>query len=112
MYGAGAAAAPFAPTPSSGSSKSWNAQKNNVLRIVGLMSIPPASEDPEESRPWFRGLRELRDELRADFSLELPCLSMGMSGDFEIAVAEGATHVRVGSSVFGKRQYKVEGELG
>lgn len=82
------------------------------LRIVGLMSIPPASEDPEESRPWFRGLRELRDELRADFSWELPCLSMGMSGDFEIAIAEGATHVRVGSSIFGNRTYKVKGELG
>lgn len=82
------------------------------LHIVGLMSIPPASEDPEESRHWFRGLRELRDELRAEFALEMPCLSMGMSGDFEIAVAEGATHVRVGSSIFGKRSYKVEGELG
>jgi pyridoxal phosphate enzyme (YggS family) len=82
------------------------------LRIVGLMSIPPAAENPEESRPWFRRLRELRDDLRAEFSTELPDLSMGMSGDFEIAVQEGATHVRVGSSIFGKRTYKVEGELG
>jgi pyridoxal phosphate enzyme (YggS family) len=82
------------------------------LRIVGLMSIPPAAEDAEDSRPWFLDLRVLRDELRADFSLDLPFLSMGMSGDFEIAVAEGATHVRVGSSIFGKRPYKVEGELG
>lgn len=82
------------------------------LSIVGLMCIPPASENPEDSRQWFRGLRELRDELRAKFPLELPYLSMGMSGDFEIAVAEGATHVRVGSSIFGKRPYKVKGELG
>lgn len=82
------------------------------ISIAGLMSIPPAVEDPEDSRPWFRALRELRDELRADFSVKMPCLSMGMSGDFEIAVEEGATHVRVGSSIFGKRQYKVEGELG
>lgn len=82
------------------------------LRIIGLMSIPPAVEDPEETRSWFRGLRGLRDELRANFFTELPCLSMGMSGDFEIAIAEGASHIRVGSSIFGKRPYKVEGELG
>lgn len=82
------------------------------LSVVGLMSIPPAADDPVDSRPWFRALRELRDDLRAEFSVELPYLSMGMSGDFEIAVEEGATHVRVGSSIFGKRQYKVEGELG
>lgn len=82
------------------------------LRLAGLMSIPPAVADPENSRPWFRALRELRDELRTEFSVELPDLSMGMSGDFEIAVEEGATHVRVGSSIFGKRQSKVEGELG
>lgn len=82
------------------------------LRIAGLMSIPPAAENPEDSRPWFRGLRELRDDLCTEFPLELPSLSMGMSGDFEIAVEEGATHVRVGSSIFGNRTYKVEGELG
>lgn len=82
------------------------------LNIVGLMSIPPASDHPEDSRQWFRGLRELRDHYCAKFSLELPYLSMGMSGDFEIAVEEGATFVRVGSSIFGKRAYKVEGELG
>lgn len=82
------------------------------LHVVGLMSIPPAAENPEDARPWFRGLRELRDDLRAEFSIALPSLSMGMSGDFEIAVEEGATHVRVGSSIFGKRAYQVEGELG
>jgi uncharacterized pyridoxal phosphate-containing UPF0001 family protein len=82
------------------------------LRIVGLMSIPPADEHPEDSRRWFRGLRELRDALRGISLMELPYLSMGMSGDFDIAVEEGATHVRVGSSIFGKRSFKVEGELG
>ncbi|MDE0835648.1 MAG: YggS family pyridoxal phosphate-dependent enzyme [Akkermansiaceae bacterium] len=82
------------------------------LDVVGLMTIPPAVEDAEESRHWFRGLRELRDSLAAGFSAKLPFLSMGMSGDFEVAVEEGATHVRVGSAIFGKRDYRVEGELG
>jgi PLP dependent protein len=82
------------------------------LKIMGLMSIPPAASDPEDSRHWFRRLRELRDELREKFSMDLPFLSMGMSGDFEIAVEEGATHVRVGSSIFGKRTNKIQGELG
>ena len=82
------------------------------LDVVGLMTIPPAVEDAEESRHWFRGLRELRDSLEAGFSAKLPFLSMGMSGDFEVAVEDGATHVRVGSAIFGKRDYRVEGELG
>lgn len=82
------------------------------LRVVGLMSIPPAADDPEGSRCWFRQLRQLRDDLRGKFPMDLPFLSMGMSGDFEVAVEEGATHVRVGSQIFGKRGYKVEGELG
>ncbi len=81
------------------------------VEIIGLMTIPPAVEDPELSRPWFRELRKLRDELEKQFSIQLPCLSMGMSGDFEIAVEEGATHVRVGSAIFGKRAYRVAGEL-
>jgi pyridoxal phosphate enzyme (YggS family) len=82
------------------------------LRMVGLMSIPPAADNPEDSRRWFRQLRQLRDELRGKFPMDLPFLSMGMSGDFEVAAEEGATHVRVGSLIFGKREYKVEGELG
>jgi pyridoxal phosphate enzyme (YggS family) len=82
------------------------------LKIVGLMSIPPAAENPEDSRHWFRELREMRDDLGNDFSVDLPSLSMGMSGDFEVAVEEGATHVRVGSLIFGNRSYKVEGEIG
>ncbi len=75
------------------------------LRIVGLMAIPPQSEDPEGSRPWFRRLRELRDELasRPEWPGFPGLLSMGMSHDFEVAIEEGATHVRVGTSLFGPR---------
>lgn len=82
------------------------------LDVVGLMTIPPAATHGEESRHWFRGLRKLRDGLESAFSAKLPFLSMGMSGDFEVAVEEGATHVRVGSAIFGKRDYKIDGELG
>lgn len=77
------------------------------LRIVGLMAIPPFEEDPERSRPWFRRLVELRDELasRPEWrAAEFPgWLSMGMSADFEVAIEEGATHVRVGTALFGER---------
>jgi hypothetical protein len=72
---------------------------------VGLMAIPPQADDPEGSRPWFRRLRELRDELgaRPEWAGFPGWLSMGMSHDFEVAVEEGATHVRVGTSLFGAR---------
>ncbi|MBR1609088.1 MAG: YggS family pyridoxal phosphate-dependent enzyme [Kiritimatiellae bacterium] len=73
------------------------------LRLVGLMCIPPWAPEPEASRPRFRALRELRDSLERDFSVALPQLSMGMSGDFEGAVEEGATFVRVGTALFGRR---------
>ena len=74
------------------------------LRVVGLMTIPAASEDPEASRPVFARLRELRDTLRdVPGGGNLRELSMGMSGDFEVAVAEGATLVRVGTALFGSR---------
>ncbi len=82
------------------------------LNPVGLMSIPPPAGQPEDSRNWFRELRELRDGLASESDLKLPYLSMGMSDDFEVAVEEGATHVRVGSAIFGNREYKIEGELG
>ena len=75
-----------------------------ALRLEGLMAIPPFADDPEEARPYFRALRELRDALGNDLGIDLPHLSMGMSQDFEIAVAEGATMVRVGTSIFGRRQ--------
>lgn len=72
------------------------------LTLRGLMTIPPEADDPEASRPWFRRLRELRDGLRAAPG-DLPELSMGMTGDFEVAVEEGATLVRVGRALFGER---------
>ncbi len=76
------------------------------LRVVGLMAIPPQGETPEESRPWFRRLRELRDDLavRPEWQGFPGWLSMGMSDDFEVAVEEGATHVRVGTALFGPRR--------
>ena len=70
------------------------------IKILGLMSIPPYSEP---ARPYFISLRELRDELEKQFDIELPYLSMGMSGDFEQAIQEGSTHIRVGTSIFGER---------
>ncbi len=73
------------------------------LEIVGLMTVPPAVDDPEESRPWFAALRDLRDELSRGMSSKLPYLSMGMSGDYVVAIEEGATHIRVGSAIFGTR---------
>jgi pyridoxal phosphate enzyme (YggS family) len=73
------------------------------LTIEGLMTIPPLAPEAEASRKYFIALRELRDEFAAQFHLQLPRLSMGMSGDFEIAVEEGATLVRVGTAIFGKR---------
>jgi pyridoxal phosphate enzyme (YggS family) len=82
------------------------------LEVMGLMCIPPPGPDAEAARPWFQALRELRDELRRRTGVPLPALSMGMSDDFEVAIEEGATHVRVGSSIFGKRAYRVDGELG
>ncbi|MEO5915225.1 MAG: YggS family pyridoxal phosphate-dependent enzyme [Luteolibacter sp.] len=82
------------------------------LEIIGLMCIPPDGPDSESARPWFASLRKLRDALETDFGVTLPALSMGMSGDYEVAIEEGATHVRVGSAIFGKRSYRVDGELG
>ena len=73
------------------------------LEIMGLMCIPPEGPDAESARPWFVALRELRDALSCESGVPLPCLSMGMSADFELAVQLGATHVRVGSAIFGKR---------
>lgn len=82
------------------------------LEIIGLMCIPPVGPDAESARSWFAALREMRDALEIEFGVKLPALSMGMSGDFEVAIEEGATHVRVGSAIFGKRAYRVDGELG
>ncbi len=73
------------------------------LTLEGLMTMAPFSEDPEDARPYFRRLREMRDELQSKLAVGLPRLSMGMSGDFEVAVEEGATWVRLGSVLFGER---------
>ena len=71
--------------------------------LEGLMTMAPFSENPEDSRPYFRRLRELRDEMEKRFGVKLPRLSMGMSGDYEVAVEEGATWLRLGTVLFGER---------
>ena len=79
-----------------------------AARVTGLMLIPPWNEDQEQTRPWFVRLRELRDAWLADGvpPESLSQLSMGMSHDFEAAVEEGATMIRVGTAIFGKRTYQ------
>lgn len=74
--------------------------------ICGLMTLAPYSEDPDDSRRHFAKLREIRNHFNEDFDIDLPHLSMGMSGDFEVAIEEGATLVRVGTSLFGPRVRK------
>ena len=76
-----------------------------AARVVGLMTLPPQPDTPEDARPWFRRLRDLRDGwLASGVPPPMLCeLSMGMSGDFEVAVQEGATIVRVGTAIFGSR---------
>jgi len=76
------------------------------LDLAGLMCIPPFLKEAEQVRPYFRRLRELGDELRAKVGLPLPVLSMGMSHDFEVAIEEGATEVRIGTALFGAREAK------
>lgn len=78
------------------------------IQIRGLMTLPPYCPDPEDVRPYFRRLRELADHL-ADYRLPrvaMQELSMGMTHDFEVAIAEGATLVRIGTAIFGERQYR------
>ena len=79
-----------------------------AVKLAGLMIVPPWNEDQEETRPWFRRLRALRDEWVASgiAPAALRHLSMGMSHDFEAAIEEGSTLVRVGTAIFGKRTYK------
>ncbi|HSE49999.1 MAG TPA: YggS family pyridoxal phosphate-dependent enzyme [Terriglobales bacterium] len=74
-----------------------------ALSLDGLMCLPPHTDDPEGARPYFRRLRELRDTLRARHDLPLATLSMGMSHDFEVAIEEGSTCVRLGTAIFGER---------
>jgi PLP dependent protein len=73
------------------------------LKLRGLMGVPPYFEDAESARPYFRRLREMRDGLSRRLAFPLPVLSMGMSHDFEIAIEEGATEIRVGTALFGER---------
>ena len=82
----------------------YSLQKEN-LRILGLMCIPPYFEDPEKSRPYFAMLRDMKEQLEKKFNVSLPHLSMGMSHDFEVAIEEEATIVRIGTAIFGERQY-------
>jgi PLP dependent protein len=81
------------------------AARCRAARVTGLMTLPPVPDIPEDARPWFRQLRELRDGWLAEGvpAAMLAELSMGMSGDFEVAVEEGATIVRVGTAIFGSR---------
>ena len=76
------------------------------LKIRGLMTVPPYTEDPEGSRPYFRQLRQIRDSIAARKlpQVVMEVLSMGMSHDFEVAIEEGATCVRVGTAIFGERE--------
>jgi hypothetical protein len=73
------------------------------LEIQGLMTVPPWSEDAEKVRPVFRRMRELKEQCEQALGAPLPILSMGMSGDFEVAIEEGATLVRIGTALFGPR---------
>jgi hypothetical protein len=76
------------------------------LRIRGLMTLAPYSDNPEDARPTFRRLRHLRDALAERLpEVDLGALSMGMSADYEVAIEEGATHIRLGTAIFGARQY-------
>lgn len=76
------------------------------LELRGLMCLPPVFDDGTASRPYFAKLRQLKDNLRKELGMDLPHLSMGMSGDFDAAIGEGATMVRIGTSIFGPRPAK------
>lgn len=78
------------------------------LSVHGLMTMPPYSDDPENSRPYFQALRRLRDEITAAAipNIRMNELSMGMTDDFEVAIEEGATIIRVGRAIFGARNYQ------
>ena len=83
------------------------AEACTAANLIGLMLLPPLAENPEDARPWFASLRAVRDELAASGvpAGRLRELSMGMSHDFEVAIEEGATMVRVGTAIFGERHY-------
>lgn len=80
------------------------------IRVSGLMTIAPYTEDPETNRPYFRQLRELSVDIKNKSidNVSMDHLSMGMTGDYEVAIEEGATMIRVGTGIFGERQYVVQ----
>jgi PLP dependent protein len=84
----------------------FSAPRLEALRFRGLMTVPPFTDDPEDARPYFRKLRELRDTIagRKLPNVGMDVLSMGMSHDFEVAIEEGSTCVRVGTAIFGERE--------
>ncbi|RMD45629.1 MAG: YggS family pyridoxal phosphate-dependent enzyme [Aquificota bacterium] len=81
----------------------YSLKKENI-KILGLMCIPPYFEDKEKSRPYFASLRKMKENLEREFGVNLPHLSMGMSHDFDVAIEEGATIVRIGTAIFGERR--------
>jgi pyridoxal phosphate enzyme (YggS family) len=96
----------FAPESVPGTLAFANSLKR--VEITGLMTIPPITEDPEMARPFFQKLRRLRDQWREQAGFALNELSMGMSHDFEAAIKEGATWIRLGTVLFGKREGKID----
>ena len=91
----------FSPDELRGSLEEMSELKH--LDWQGLMCLPPRAATPEDARPWFSKVRKLQEELEVTSGQKLPGLSMGMSGDFEVAIEEGSTIVRVGSAIFGPR---------
>jgi hypothetical protein len=77
------------------------------IELLGLMTMPPMTEDVEKARPHFRRMRDLRDGWQSSLGVQLPELSMGMTHDFEVAIEEGSTIVRVGTAIFGERSRKL-----
>jgi len=80
-------------------------ERSTTLDLKGLMTVLPLGLDERGTRSLFASMRELRDRLRSRLGIDLPVLSMGMSDDFEYAVMEGSTMVRIGSAIFGRRKY-------
>ena len=74
------------------------------IELKGLMTMPPYFPDPEQARPYYIQLRKLKEKLEKELGKTLPELSMGMSNDFEVAIEEGATIIRVGTAIFGARE--------
>lgn len=77
-----------------------------MISPMGLMCLPPAEQDPELSRPYFKALKNTLIEMNNVFNLNMGCLSMGMSSDFDVAIEEGASHIRIGTLLYGEREYK------